>query len=93
LAARLEEHVKQKRPERRADEETSCCIEVSDRVREIARSTLHLSDLEIDELFFNTQSLQQDTASEYSLVQDVEEHLDKLPFANSLVQRFTRIFS
>jgi hypothetical protein len=59
LAARLEEHVKQKRPERRADEETSCCIEVSDRVREIARSTLHLSDLEIDELFFNTQSLQQ----------------------------------
>ena len=51
----MEQHVtsvRQKRlsQEKKRDGTSSRCIEVSSRVREIAKSTLHLSDLDIDEL-------------------------------------------
>ena len=52
LAAEVEECARQKRPEpSNEDTSMSASVEVSSRVREIARSTLHLSDLEIDDLF------------------------------------------
>ena len=37
--------------EQQCNGKTSRCNEVSTRVREIAKSTLHLSDLDIDEIF------------------------------------------
>ena len=49
LAAKVEECARQKRPE--PSNEDTVMSAVSSRVREIARSTLHLSDLEIDDLF------------------------------------------
>ena len=55
----METHTKQKRPEPRDDDMTTSSVEISERVREIARSTLHLSDLEIDELFSDNYDHQQ----------------------------------
>lgn len=59
LAGRTENHATQKRPEPRDDDMTMSSVEISERVREIARSTLHLSDLEIDELFSDNYDHQQ----------------------------------
>ena len=60
LAAKAGEYAKHKTPEPRdEDTATSASVEVSSRVREIARSTLHLSDLEINDLFSDDYDHQQ----------------------------------
>ena len=57
LAAVVEESARQKRPE--PSNEDTASVEISSRVREIARSTLYLSDLEIDDLFSDEYDHQQ----------------------------------
>ena len=42
--------MRQNRPEKHYEGQRNCTV-VSSRVREIAKSTLHLSDLDIDEFF------------------------------------------
>ncbi|CAI8037337.1 hypothetical protein GBAR_LOCUS20866 [Geodia barretti] len=91
LAAEVEECARQKRPEpSNEDTSMSASVEVSSRVREIARSTLHLSDLEIDDLFSDDCDHQQD-GTEEPLIGDLEDCLSRLPFATNLVKKFTRI--
>lgn len=62
LADGLEQHVASQRkrelPNEKKHSEESCNT-VSTRVREIAKSTLHFSDLDVDQFFFDSHKEQQ----------------------------------
>ena len=67
LAICVEQNQRQRRQSKSYDEESTRCTVVSSRVREIAKTTLHLSDLDIDDFFSDT--------SHTSQQQQVTEHI------------------
>ena len=61
LAAGLEQHIASQRKRQLSQEKHNeeCCNTVSSRVREIAKSTLHFSDLDVDQFFSGRHEEQQ----------------------------------
>lgn len=59
LAALLEQHVASQRKRELSQKNEESCNTVSSRVREIAKSTLHFSDLDVDQFFFDSHEDQQ----------------------------------